>query len=72
MVLENEDLWLSQKQLTDLFGKAKGTISEHIKHIFEDGELTPEATVRLFRTVQTGGRAPVAFPALKRNMSVIG
>jgi len=46
-------VWFSQKQLTELFGKAKGTISEHIKHIFEDGELDREATVRLFRTVQT-------------------
>jgi hypothetical protein len=57
VMLEAETLWLNQKQLTELFGKAKGTISEHIKHIFEDGELTPEATVRLFRTVQSeGGR----------------
>lgn len=57
VMLEAETLWLNQKQLTELFGKAKGTISEHIKHIFEDGELTPEATVRLFRTVQIeGGR----------------
>ena len=47
VILEAETLWLNQKQ-TDLFGKAKGTISEHIKHIFEDGELTPAATVRLF------------------------
>ena len=46
VMLEAETLWLSQKQLTELFGKAKGTISEHIKHIFEDGELTPAATVR--------------------------
>jgi hypothetical protein len=53
VMLEAETLWLNQKQLTELFGKAKGTISEHIKHIFEDGELTPEATVRLFRTVQS-------------------
>ncbi len=52
VMLESETLWLNQKQLTELFGKAKGTISEHIKHIFEDGELAPEATVRLFRTVQ--------------------
>lgn len=36
-MLEAETLWLKQKQLTELFGKAKGTIS---KHIFEDGELT--------------------------------
>ena len=39
VMLEGESLWLNQKQLTELFGKAKGTISEHIKHIFEDGEL---------------------------------
>ena len=37
--LEEQSLWLSQKQLTELFGKAKGTISEHIKHVYEDGEL---------------------------------
>lgn len=48
VMLEAETLWLNQRQLTELFGKAKGTISEHIKHIYEDGELTPEATVRLF------------------------
>ena len=51
--LEKESLCLNQKQLTELFGKAKGTISEHIKHIFEDDELEQGSTVRLFRTVQT-------------------
>jgi hypothetical protein len=39
VLLQAETIWLSQKQLTELFGKAKGMISEHIKHIFEDGEL---------------------------------
>ena len=33
VMLDAETLWLNQKQLTELFGKAKGTISEHIKHI---------------------------------------
>lgn len=65
VMLEAETLWLNQKQLTELFGKAKGTVSEHIKHIFEDGELPPrqwlfacsqplsmlKATVRFPRTV---------------------
>jgi hypothetical protein len=37
--LVEHTVWLSQKQLTELFGKAKGTISEYIKHIFEDQEL---------------------------------
>ena len=48
--LEGQTVWLSQKQLTELFGKAKETISEHIKNIFEDGELEELSVVRLFRT----------------------
>ena len=58
VTLDGETLWLSQKQIAELFGKAKGTLSEHIKHIFEEGELARGATVRLFRTVQSeGGRS---------------
>jgi len=54
--LEGETLWVNQKQLTELFGKAKGTISEHIKHIFEDGELEEISVVRLYRTTATDGK----------------
>jgi hypothetical protein len=54
--LEDQTVWLSQKQLTELFGKAKGTISEHIKHIFEDGELTEGAVVRFLRTTAPDGK----------------
>jgi hypothetical protein len=57
VVLENENLWLSQKQLTELFGKAKGTVSEHIKHIFEDGELMEDSVVRFFRTTAADGKS---------------
>ena len=57
VLLDNEDLWLSQKQLTELFGKAKGTISEHIKHIFEDGELHEASVVRFYRTTATDGKS---------------
>ena len=56
VMLEAETLWLNQKQLTELFGKAKGTISEHIKHIFEDGELVENSVVRLFRTTAADGK----------------
>ena len=52
--LEEKTIWLSQKQIGELYQKSKGTISEHIKNIFQDGELEPEATVRKFRTVQKG------------------
>jgi hypothetical protein len=54
--LDDQTVWLSREQLTDLFGKAKGIISEHIKHIFEDRELVREATVRLFRTTAADGK----------------
>jgi hypothetical protein len=40
---------------SELFGKAKGTISEHIKHIFEDGELDENAVVRFFRITAADG-----------------
>lgn len=71
VLLENESLWLSQKQLTELFGKAKGTISEHIKHIFEDGELTAATTVRLFRTVQTEGSRTVEREVEHYNLDMV-
>ena len=69
--LENQTVWLSQKQLTELFGKAKGTISEHIKHIFEDGELEPAATVRLFRTVQIEGSREVVREVEHYNLDMV-
>jgi hypothetical protein len=56
VLLEAQTLWLSQKQLTELFGKAKGTISEHIKHIFEDGEQDENSVVRLYRTTAADGK----------------
>lgn len=71
VMLEAETLWLNQKQLTELFGKAKGTISEHIKHIFEDGELTPAATVRLFRTVQAEGEREVTREVEHYNLDMV-
>jgi hypothetical protein len=70
-MLETETLWPNQKQLTDLFGKAKGTVSEHIKHIFEDGELTPEATVRLFRTVRIEGGREVGREVEHYNLDMV-
>lgn len=50
VLFEGETVWLTQSQLGTLFGKSKSTISEHIKNIFEEGELNPSAVVRNFRT----------------------
>lgn len=49
--LENENVWLTQKQLVALYQTSKSTVSEHIKNIFAEEELFPEATVRKIRTV---------------------
>ena len=56
VVLENETIWLSQKQLCELYGKSKSTISEHIKAIFEDEELDRNSVVRFFRTTASDGK----------------
>lgn len=53
---ESETLWLSQSMICELYGKSKATISEHIKHIFEEGELAEEAVVRFFRTTASDGK----------------
>ena len=49
--LENETVWLTQRQLADLYQLNVNTVSRHIKVIFDDGELRPEATVRQCRIV---------------------
>jgi hypothetical protein len=50
--LDDETVWLTQQQIVNLFDSSKANISEHIKCIFESGELEEAATVRKFRTVQ--------------------
>ncbi len=48
--LEDETVWLTQAHMAELFGKNKKTISEHIRNIFNEGELDEKAVVRNFRT----------------------
>ena len=52
---EDGSIWLSQAQICELFGKAKSTISEHIKAIFEEGELDEKVVVRNYRTTTKHG-----------------
>ncbi|GJH40346.1 hypothetical protein RCZ04_08960 [Capnocytophaga sp. HP1101] len=54
--LENENVWLTQAQLVTLYQSSKANVSEHIKHIFEEGELEEKATVRKFRTIAADGK----------------
>lgn len=57
---EDENIWLTQRQIVELFQTTKSTISEHIRNIYADGELLLEATVRKIRTVQQEGEREVS------------
>jgi hypothetical protein len=68
---ENDTVWLSQAQLVDLYQSSKANVSEHIKHIFEEGELEKGATVRNFRTVQKEGKRNVEREIEHYNLDMI-
>ena len=53
-------VWLTQKQLAELYQTGVPTISEHLHNIFREAELDPEATVRKFRTVRTEGNRSIS------------
>ncbi len=57
---EDQTIWLSQKLMAELFTVTIPTINEHLKNIYEQGELQREATIRKFRTVQTEGQREVS------------
>src|SRR5271170_4588246 len=57
--LENETVWLSQKQMAALFDKDTDTIGLHLKNIYEEQELNEKATTELFSVVQTEGKRKV-------------
>ena len=57
--LADETVWLTQKLMADLFQVTVPTINEHIRNIFNEGELIPDATIRKFRIVQKEGQRNV-------------
>lgn len=68
---EDETVWLTQQQLCELYQTSKSNISEHIKNIYDEGELTEEATVRNFRTVQNEGGRNVSRNIAYYNLDMI-
>ena len=60
---ENEDIWLAQQQIAELFDTSRENVVQHIKHIYEDKELQEERTCKDFLQVQTEGKRSV-----KRNI----
>ena len=59
ILMQEDSLWLTQKQITELFERSPPTINEHLKNIYEEGELEPDATIRKFRIVALEGASEV-------------
>ncbi|AEM46875.1 hypothetical protein Acife_0673 [Acidithiobacillus ferrivorans SS3] len=55
--LEGETVWLSQKQMAELFGKGTRTINGYPDHMFSEGELERDSTIRKFRIVRQVGKS---------------
>ena len=66
--LEDETVWLTQKQMQELFGRDISGISRHISNVFKDGEVSKEGNVRYVRSERTG--RPIAYYSLDVIISV--
>lgn len=71
MRYEDENIWLTQKMMAALYDVDVRTINEHIKKNYADSELTPEATIRKFRIVQTEGERQVQRTINHYNLQMI-
>ena len=66
-----DTVWLSQRQMAELFGKDVRTVNEHLRNVFAEGELLREETIRDFRIVRQEGRREVARSVEHYNLDVI-
>ena len=69
--MEQETVWLTQQQMAELFQSSRTNVVEHIQHIYEEGELTEEATCRNFRQVQQEGNRMVTREIPFYNLDMI-
>lgn len=67
----DDTVWLAQGQIVSLFDSSKANISEHIKNVLTEGELSAEATVRDFRTVRQEGTRQVSRNITHYNLDMI-
>lgn len=66
-----ETVWLSQQQMADLYQSSRSNVVEHIKHIYEDGELDEISTCRNFRQVRQEGSRQVVREITMYNLDMI-
>jgi hypothetical protein len=69
--LEGETVWLSQQQMAELFQTSRTNVVEHIKHIYDEGELEEEATCQKFRQVRQEGSRTVTRELPFYNLDMI-
>jgi len=69
--LEEDTLWLTQAQMCELYQTSRTNVVEHIKHIYEEGELLQEATCRKFRQVREEGERKVEREMTFYNLDMI-
>ena len=69
--LDNDTIWLTQKQIAELFDKDVRTINDHIKKIYKDEELYEDPTIRKFRIVQKEGSREVSRDVNHYNLDVV-
>lgn len=69
--LEKETVWLSQKQMSELFDKDTDTIGLHLKNIYAEQELTEKSTTEFFSVVQTEGKRKVTRSIKYFNLDAI-
>jgi hypothetical protein len=68
---ENENVWLTQKMMAQLYDVTVANINQHIKTIFADGELLPEATIKKYLIVQNEGSRTVSRSVDHYNLQMI-
>lgn len=71
MRYEDENIWLTQRMMAELYDVSLSTINEHIKKIYDDGELVEPATIRKFRIVQNEGTRQVNREIIHYNLQMI-
>jgi len=71
MRYENENIWLTQKMMAVLYDVSVAAVNQHIKNIFDDHELEPEATIKKYLIVQTEGERQVSRQIDHYNLQMI-
>ena len=71
MRYEDENIWLTQKMMAALYDVSVAAINQHLKKVYDDGELTPEATIKKYLIVQAEGNRQVSREVAHYNLQTI-